>query len=225
MNKELKKQFENIIDEYLKVQEMKSNFAKEIKETEKKRDWKKYNDQCEKMEYLQVLEEVYEKILSKAAKNVILDAMKEESQKAKSKLLKPIRFKVVQDFLKNILESDKIHCYVDSNEYRVEIEFYVVKNQYNNTWINVCLSDLMENAPSWEERFFSIENIEKANFNSLNYNPEEIAKNYINFCKTAKKELEEFKNHWEEMRKAATKNSEFCYMGKYKDGLNEYFYF
>ena len=225
MNKELKKQFENIIDEYLKVQEMKSNFAKEIKETEKKRDWKKYNDQCEKMEYLQVLEEVYEKILSKAAKNVILDAMKEESQKAKSKLLKPIRFKVVQDFLKNILESDKIHCYVISNDYRVEIEFYVVKNQYNNTWINVCLSDLMENKPSWEEKFFDIESIQKANFNNLNYNPEEIAKNYINFCKTAKKELEEFKNHWEKMRKAATKNSEFCYMGKYKDGLNEYFYF
>lgn len=225
MNKELKKQFENIIDEYLKVQEMKSNFAKEIKETEKKRDWKKYNDQCEKMEYLQVLEEIYEKILSKAAKNIILDAMKDESKKAKSKLLKPIRFKVVQDFLKNILESDKIHCYASSNEYRVEIEFYVVKNQYNNTWINVCLSDLMERKPSWEEKFFDIESIQKANFSSLNYNPEEIANNYINFCKTAKKELEEFKKKWDEMRKAATKNSEFCHMGKYKNGLNEYFYF
>lgn len=225
MNKELKKQFENIIDEYLKVQEMKSNFAKEIKETEKKRDWKKYNDQCEKMEYLQVLENVYETILSKAARNVVLDVMKEESQKAKSKLLKPIRFKVVQDFLKNILESDKIRCYVDSNEYRVGIEFYVVKNQYNNTWINVCLSDLMERKPSWEEKFFDIESIQKANFYSLNYNPEEIAKNYINFCKTAKKELEEFKTHWKEMRKAATKNGEFCYMGKYKNGSNEYFYF
>ena len=225
MNKELKKQFENIINEYLKVQENKSSLVKDMKNTEKKSNWKKYQEQNNELEYLQVLEETYEKILSKAAKNVILDAMKEESQKAKSKLLKPIRFKVVQDFLKNILESDKIHCYVDSNEYRVEIEFYVVKNQYNNTWINVCLSDLMENAPSWEERFFSIENIEKANFNSLNYNPEEIAKNYINFCKTAKKELEIFKKKWEKMRKAATKNSEFCYMGKYKNGLNEYFYF
>lgn len=225
MNKELKKQFENIIDEYLKVQEMKSNFAKEIKETEKKRDWKKYQEQNNELEYLQVLENVYETILSKAARNIIIDAMKEESKKAKSKLLKPIRFKVVQDFLKNILESDKIHCYASSNEYRVEIEFYVVKNQYNNTWINVCLSDLMERKPSWEEKFFNIESIQKANFSSLNYNPEEIAKNYITFCKTAKKELEEFKTHWEEMRKAATKNSEFCYMGKYKNGLQEYFYF
>lgn len=225
MNKELKKQFENIINEYLKVQENKSSLVKDMKNTEKKSNWKKYQEQNNELEYLQVLEETYEKILSKAAKNVILDAMKEESQKAKSKLLKPIRFKVVQDFLKNILESDKIHCYVDSNEYRVEIEFYVVKNQYNNTWINVCLSDLMENKPSWEEKFFDIESIQKANFNNLNYNPEEIAKNYINFCKTAKKELEEFKNHWEKMRKAATKNSEFCYMGNYKDGLKEYFYF
>ena len=147
-------------------------------------------------------------------KVIVCENYEEESQKAKSKLLKPIRFKVVQDFLKNILESDKIHCYVDSNEYRVEIEFYVVKNQYNNNWICVYLGDLMENTPSWEERFFSIENIEKANFNSLNF-----------FCKTAKKELEIFKKKWEKMRKAATKNSEFCYMGKYKNGLNEYFYF
>ena len=225
MNKELKKQFENIIDEYLKVQENKSSLVKDMENTEKKSNWKKYQEQNNELEYLQVLENVYETILSKAARNIIIDAMKEESQKAKNKLLKPIRFKVVQDFLKNILESDKIHCYVSSNEYRVEIEFYVVKNQYNNNWICVYLGDLMENAPSWEERFFSVENIEKANFSSLNYNPEEIAKNYINFCKTAKKELEEFKNHWEEMRKAATKNSEFCCMGKYKNSLNEYFYF
>lgn len=225
MNKELKKQFENIINNYLEVQENKSSLVKEMKNTEKKSNWKKYQEQNNELEYLQVLENVYETILSKAAKNIILDAMKDESQKAKSKLLKPIRFKVVQDFLKNILESDKIHCYVSSNEYRVEIEFYVVKNQYNNTWINVWLSDLMERKPSWEEKFFDIESIQKANFNSLNYNPEEIAKNYINFCKTAKKELEEFKKKWDEMRKAATKNSEFCHMGKYKNGLNEYFYF
>ena len=254
MNKELKKQFENIIDEYLKVQEEKTKEAKaeesaneELKKLWK--DWQKdglkaaaenyssYKEKREKVKinkiiksknsvkYYTVLEQVYEKILSIAAKNVILDAMKEESKKAKSKLLKPIRFKVVQDFLKNILESDKIHCYVSSNEYKVEIEFYVVKTQYNNNWICVYLDDLVKMRLHGEERYFSIENIEKANFTSLNYNPEEIAKNYINFCKTAKKELEEFKTHWKEMRKAATKNGEFCYMGKYKNGLNEYFYF
>lgn len=254
MNKELKKQFENIIDEYLKVQEEKTKAAKaeesaneELKKLWK--DWQKdglkaaaenyssYKEKREKIKinkiiksensvkYYTVLEQVYEKILSIAAKNVILDAMKEESQKAKSKLLKPIRFKVVQDFLKNILESDKIHCYVSSNEYRVEIEFYVVKTQYNNTWINVTLYDLMENSPSWEERYFDLENIEKANFNSLNYNPEEIAKNYIKFMDTAKKELEKFKKKWDEMRNKGTLNGKFVYMGDGKNSIEERFYF
>lgn len=225
MNKELKKQFDDFCKKYLEVQENKSNIYKEMKETERRSNWKKYQELNKKFEYLQVLENVYEKILSKAAKNVIIDAMKEESEKAKSKLLKPIRFKVVQDFLKNILESEKIHCYVSSNEYKVDIEFYVIKTQYNNNWICVYLGDLMENAPSWEERFFSIENIKNASFNSLNYNPEEIAKNYINFVKTAKKELEDFKKHWDDMRNKATNNCEFCYMGEYKNSINEYFYF
>ena len=45
MNKELKKQFENIINNYLKVQENKSSLVKDMKNTEKKSNWKKYQEQ------------------------------------------------------------------------------------------------------------------------------------------------------------------------------------
>ena len=129
-NTEIKKQFENIIEKYLQVQEMKSKVYQEMKTTEKKSKWSEYNKKSEKHKYYIVLEQVYEKILAIAAKNVIIDAMKEESQKEKSKLLKPIRFKVVQEFLKNILESNKIHCYIDSNSYRTDVVFYVIRTKY-----------------------------------------------------------------------------------------------
>lgn len=254
MNKELKKQFENIIEKYLQVQEERKKAVqaeKDANEQLKKlwEDWQKdgpkkaaatykeYKEKREKIKidkivkseknvkYYIVLEQVYETIIKDAAKNIIIDAMKEESQKEKSKLLKPIRFKVVQDFLKNILESEKIHCYVDSNSYRVDIQFYVVKTQYNNTWINVSLYDLMKNSPSWEERYFDFEEIKNAKFNSLNYNPEEIAKNYIKFMDTAKKELEKFKKKWDEMRNKGTLNKKFIYMGDGKNSISETFYF
>ena len=224
-NIEIKKQFENIIEKYLQVQEMKSKVYRELKTIEKKSNWSEYNKKSEKHKYYIVLEQVYEKILAIAAKNVIIDAMKEESQKEKSKLLKPIRFKVVQDFLKNILESEKIHCYIDSNSYRTDVVFYVVRTQYNNTWINVMLYDLMKNSPSWEERYFDLEEIKNAKFNSLNYNPEEIAKNYIKFMDTAKKELEKFKKKWDEMRNKGTLNKKFVYMGDGKNSIEEHFYF
>ena len=224
-NTEIKKQFNELIGKYLQVQEMKNKVYNEMKTTEKKSNWSEYNKKSEKHKYYIVLEQVYETILAIAAKNVIIDAMKEESQKEKSKLSKPIRFKVVQDFLKNILESNKIHCYIDSNSYRTDVVFYVIRTQYNNTWINVSLYDLMENSPSWEERYFDIEKIKSAKFNSLNYNPEEIAKNYIKFMDTAKKELEKFKKKWDEMRNKGTSGKKFVYMGDGKNSISETFYF
>ena len=224
-NTEIKKQFNELIEKYLQVQEMKNKVYNEMKTAEKKSNWSEYNKKSEKHKYYIVLEQVYETILAIAAKNVIIDAMKEESQKEKNKLLKPIRFKVVQDFLKNILESNKIHCYIDSNSYRTDVVFYVIRTQYNNTWINVSLYDLMENSPSWEERYFDIEKIKSAKFNSLNYNPEEIAKNYIKFMDTAKKELEKFKKKWDEMRNKGTLDKKFIYMGDGKNSISETFYF
>ena len=84
---------------------------------------------------------------------------------------------------------------------------------------------LEQNTPSWEEKYFDPEKIKNAKFNSLNYNPEEITKNYIKFMDTAKKELEKFKKKWNEMRNEGTLNREFVYMGDGKNSLTEHFYF
>ena len=123
------------------------------------------------------------------------------------------------------MESEKIHCYVSISAWRFELNFYVKRTQYNNTWIVIDLDDLLINSHYGEEKYFDLEKIKSADFTTINYNPEEIAKNYIKFMDTAKKELEKFKKKWDEMRNKGTLNKKFICMGDGKNSLTEYFYF
>lgn len=250
-NTEIKKQFNELIKKYFKVQAEKSKAVKAEKAASEqlKKLWEDFDksgikaDAAEfkekkenikinfivkaqqKIKYYSVLMEVYEKILSSAAKNIIIDALKEETEKEKNKLKNPIRFKVVNDFLCNILESETVHCYVKVSEFRAEISFYIQKDEYKSKWIDIDLYNVLKDHHYREDLYIDPEKVKAATFSALNYNPEEIAKNYIKFMETAKKELEKFKKKWAVMREKGTLKHKFVFMGDGKNSISETFYF
>lgn len=259
MNNELKKQFENNVKKYEEIVKEVRNAIKEtekaneelkklwqkwrkegikkqvetIKEYQEKKENLKINKivKSEKNEkYFTILLDVQKKILEIAAKNIFISALKEESEKEKSKILnKPCRYKVVQDFLINILESENIHCYVSVKDYYIEVCFYIKNGEYHSSseWININLGNLTNGIEKHygEELYFDDKKIKECKFDALNYNPEEITNNYINFVNEQKNKLETFKKEWNEKRNQVTLNGKFSYLGNNKDSITEYFYF
>lgn len=259
MNKELKKQFENNVKKYEEIEKEKRNAKKETEKANEElkklwQDWQKdgvkkaaatykeYKEKREKIKinkivkseknekYFDILLDVQKKILEIAAKNIFISALKEESEKEKSKILnKPCRYKAVQDFLINILESENIHCYVSVKDYYIEVCFYIKNGKYHggSDWINVNLGDLTNGIEKHygEELYFDDKKIKECKFDTLNYNPEEITNNYIDFVNEQKIKLETFKKEWNEKRNKATLNGKFSYLGNNKDSITEYFYF
>ena len=259
MNMELKKQFENNVKKYEEIEKEKRNAIKEtekaneelkklwqewskegikkqaetIKEYQGKKENLKINKivKSEKNEkYFTILLDVQKKILEIAAKNIFISALKEESEKGKSKILnKPCRYKVVQDFLINILESENINCYVSVKDYYIEVCFYIKDGKYHggSDWININLGNLTNGIEKHygEELYFDDKKIKECKFDTLNYNPEEITNNYIDFVNEQKNKLETFKKEWNEKRNQVTLNGKFSYLGNNKDSITEHFYF